>query len=286
MTCFWPRFHRALPLCAALTMTAALLGCAEPLERRGARLSITADTWTSSPAEIDALLAQGEAFHAAIAAIVPPDLALDDVVDVKLHGDFGGTVPHVDGEGTVHLWRYPADQGGYSAIFAHELVHAIAFDAAVDADALDWPFLGFYIEGWAEYVAMRVHPSKTGFPFYGVDEDVVVGYWLEHARVSLDTLRHQHDALNARCQHEAYTLRASWFRYVDEVLGRDVALALSYTDDGFTPDVVERVLGASLAQVDADWRAWAAARYAAHPDAAKETARYASILGGYAPCTP
>ncbi len=256
---------------------------AEPLEISSAHFHIVADTSTSSEEEMRALLEQGEAFHAAIRAIAPPDVRWDPTIKVRLHGDYRSEVPYVDREGTIHLWSYPPELGGYEALFAHELVHAIAFDAAVEMGVLKWPFLGFYNEGWAEYVALLIDPDKTGFPFYGFDEDVVVGHWVAHGGLSLAALRTAHGKLNT-CWHQAYTMRASWFRYVDEVYGRDVMLDVIYTKDGFAPEVVEAVLGRNLDEVDADWRAWCSARYAAHPSADAEAEAYRAFIGGYVPC--
>ena len=269
-----------------LLLSACLTSCsyfAEPLEVSSKHFHILADTSTSSEEEMRALLERGEAFHAAIRAIAPADIQWDPTVEVRLHGDFRSEVPHVDGEGTIHLWRYPHDMGGYEAMFAHELVHAIAFDAAVEMGVLEWPFLGFYSEGWAEYAALLIDPDKTGFPFYGFDEDVLVGYWVSHGGLSLAALRTAHATFNT-CWHQAYTMRASWFRYVDEVYGRDVLLDMVYTKDGYAPDVVEAVLGRALEEVDADWRAAVSRRYAAYPNADTEVKDYLSFIGRYLPC--
>lgn len=79
-------------------------------------------------------------------------------------------------------------------------------------------------------------------------------------------------------------MRASWFRYVDEVLGREVLLDLVAARAGWTPEAVEAVLGASLDEIDADWRAWVRARYAAHPNADSEAEAYRARIGWYVPC--
>ena len=256
---------------------------ADRLEVSSEHFRIVADTSTSSEQEMRALLERGEVLHAAIRAIAPDDVSWDPTVEVHLHGNFRSDVPYVDGDGTIHLWRYAPEQGGYEALFAHELVHAIAFDAAVEMGVLEWPFLGFYNEGWAEYAAMLIDPDKTGFPFYGFDEDVVVGHWVTHGGLSLAALRNAHETFN-RCWHQAYTMRASWFRYVDQVYGRDVLLDVVYTQDGYAPDVVEAVLGATLETVDAHWRSWVSKRYAAQPNADAKQQAYLAYIGTYAPC--
>lgn len=265
----------------------SLSGCsfvAEPLQVSSEHFHIQADTSTSSKEEMQTLIQQGENLRAAIAALFPPDLRLDDTIEVRLHGDLRRKTPYVDGEGTIHLWRYSPEEGGYRAIFAHEIVHAIAFDGAVEAGVLEWPDLGFYIEGWAEYAAMLVDPTKTSFPFYGFDEDAVAGYWASHGQLTLAALRTMHTKLNMRCQHEAYVMRASWFRYIDEVLGREVLQNLVAARGGLTPNAVESVLGKRLSEVDADWRVWAKARYDLHPKADAIALAYRERIGGYAPC--
>ncbi|HEY7883986.1 MAG TPA: hypothetical protein VIC08_03465 [Cellvibrionaceae bacterium] len=270
-----------------LLLCLTLNGChffAEPLEASSEHFHIVADTYTSSEAEMQSLLEQGEAFHAGIAAIYPLDIPLDPVIEVRLNGDARGKTPFVDGEGTIHLWRYLPEEGGYGAIFAHEIAHAIAFDYWVEAGALEWPDLGFYNEGWAEYAALMVDSGKTGFPLYGFDEDVVAGHWVEHGGLSLAALRTAHEALNQRCEFQAYLMRASWFRYIDEIFGRKVLQNLVAAREGLTPDAVEAVLGESLDKVDANWRSWVSARYAAHPNADAEAAAYRARIGGYVPC--
>lgn len=269
-----------------LLLTTCLASCsyfAEPLEMSSEHFRIVADTSTSSEGEMRALLERGEILHAAIRNIAPDDVRWDPTVEVRLHGDFRSEVPYVDRDGVIHLWRYPPEQGGYEALFAHELVHAIAFDAAVEMGVLEWPFLGFYNEGWAEYAALLIDPDKTGFPFYGFDEDVVVGHWVSHGGLSLAALRNAHATFN-RCWHQAYTMRASWFRHVDDVYGRDLLLDVVYTQDGYGPDTVEAVLGETLEEVDANWRIAVSRRYASHPNAEAETKAYLAYIGSYVPC--
>jgi hypothetical protein len=234
---------------------------------------------------MQSLLEMGERFHADIAALHPPDTVFDPEVRVELHGRFRDTSPYVDEDGTVHLWRFSEGEGGYRAMFAHELVHGIAYDAAEASGSTEWEGIGFYIEGWAEYVALLVDPEKTGFPLFGFDENVVVGHWLKHGGITLATLRESHDELNMRCQGQAYIMRASWYRYIDEELGRDVLLDLVAARDGVSADAVEAVLGDSLEKVDAAWAAWALARYDAYEGADAEAEAYrARISGWYEPC--
>src|SRR5690606_554348 len=122
------------------------------------------------------------------------------------------------------------------------------------------------------------------FSLFGFPEDVVVGHWLKQGGPTLAEYRDLHKELNLRCQGQAYILRASWFRYVDEALGREVLLNLAAARESFDPEAVERVLGAPLEQVDADWLAWATARCDAHPDADGQAEAYSARMGWYEPC--
>lgn len=274
--------HTVLPLAVVALSFGA--GCARPLEVHGEHLHIAGNTFTSSAEEMDGLLELGEALHAEIADLHPLDVVLDPDVQVQLHGRYRNESPYVDDDGTMHLWRFSEAEGGYQAMLAHELVHAIAYDSAV-APVLEWEGVGFYLEGWAEYAALLVHPEKTGFPLFGFSEDVVVGHWLKHGGPSLATLRSSHKELNLPCQGQSYILRASWYRYVDEELGRDVLLDLVAARNGVSAEAVEAVLGASLEQVDADWAAWALARYDDHDGADAEAAAFhAQITRWYEPC--
>ena len=254
------------------------------IEAQGEFLHIVGTSANSSAQEVQSLLDVGEALHTDIAALHPPDIVLDDEVRVELHGKYNQTSPYVDDEGTVHLWRFSEAEGGYRALYAHELVHAIAYDNLVAPVLAESESAGFYLEGWAEYVALLVDPGKTGFSLFGFDEDVVVGHWLREPGPTLAELRDRHEELNLPCQGQAYILRASWFRYVDEELGRDVVLDLAAARDGLEREAVEAVLGASLEQVDADWAEWAAARYEAHADADAQAEAYRAQMGWYEPC--
>lgn len=267
--------------CALALALLSLTGC--NLEVSGEFLTLVGTTANSSRDEIHSLLDLGESLHPEIAALHPPSVAMDPEVRVELHGRFQQTSPYVDDEGTVHLWRFSEAEGGYRALYAHELVHAIAYDDLLAT--LDVPeFPGFYLEGWAEYVALLVDPEKTGFPLFGHDEDVVVGHWLQQGGPTLADYRDRHEELSLPCQGQSYILRASWFRYVDEELGRDIVQQLAAEPDNLERASVESMLGASLEQVDADWTAWATARYDAHPDADAEAESYLGQMGWYEPC--
>ena len=258
-------------------------GCA-PLEAQGDVLHVVAKRRHASEEEVQSMLEAGEALLPEIAALHPEDIVMDDAIRVELHGRYGES-PYVDDEGTVHMWRFSKAEGGYRALYAHELVHAIAYDDLVGPAVEDIDNAGFYLEGWAEYVALLVDPGKTGFSLFGHDEDVVVGHWLLQGGPSLADYRENHEELSLRCQGQSYILRASWFRYVDEELGREVLLDLAAGREGWDRAAVEAVLGASLEQVDGDWEAWAMARYDAVPDAdAKARAYRTQKMAWYDPC--
>lgn len=254
------------------------------VEAEGEILHIVGTGANSSQREVQSLLEVGEALLTDIAALHPADIALDDEIRVELHGRYQQTSPYVDDEGTVHLWRFSEAEGGYGALYAHELVHAIAYDSLVAPALVTSDSAGFYLEGWAEYVALLVDADKTGFSLFGFDEDVVVGHWLQEEGPTLAEFRDRHEELNLQCQGQAYILRASWFRFVDEELGRDVVLDLAAARDGLEREAVEATLGSSLEQVDAAWAEWAAARYEAHPDADAEAEAYRARMSWYEPC--
>ncbi|MED5371896.1 MAG: hypothetical protein VX899_12825 [Myxococcota bacterium] len=270
-----------------LTALLSLTGCT--LESQGAHLHIVGNSASSSEEEVAWLLELGEHLHTAIVDMHPADIQMDNEVRVELHGNYRQTSPYVDDDGTVHLWRFSEYEGGYRAMYAHELVHAVAYDSLVapmlaETALLDPDPGGFYLEGWAEYVALQVDPEKTGFPLFGFDEDVVVGHWLQQDGPTLAQLRADHATLNMPCQGQAYILRASWFRYIDEAYGRELLMDLATGGEGLDDASVEALLGAPLTQIDADWAAWASARYEAHPDADAEAEAYLGHMGWYVPC--
>ena len=87
------------------------------------------------------------------------------------------------------------------------------------------------------------------------------------------------------CQGQAYILRASWYRYVHEELGDDALLQLVPASERLTPAAVEAILGDTIEAVDADWYAWARARYLAVADAPEQAAAYRARMDRwYEPC--
>lgn len=105
---------------------------ATPLEHSSEHFRFVADTYTSSEEEIQEGIEKGEALYAAMAAIIPALIPLNSVIEVRLNGNVRKQTPYVDDHGTVQLYRFSDEEGGYWALFAHELVHAIALDYQVE----------------------------------------------------------------------------------------------------------------------------------------------------------
>lgn len=255
---------------------------ATPLTRESAHFEFTSDTRRATQAEMESGIQQAEAHRAAISSLVGADRLPDRRIAVILEGDFrsdrsGG---YVDEEGRIHISRYRADLGGYFGVLAHELTHALRYEYWHEHAVGGWENFGFIEEGFAEFVALTVHPDKPGFPYYGYDPDVVTGHLVVRGDdMPLQVLRDRHDDLNTRCQWQAYPQRASWFGYVDETFGRDAVLAIAYSEAETTDRMIEDLLGASLAEVDAEWRGWLLARYAAIPNADDAAAAYLRRFG-------
>ena len=263
-------------IATALALVALpLWGCAErdpadpnafELRWESEHLVLLAHEGAATTADAEAILAYGESVFDPIASFLGTARVPNRKVEVLLMG--AGADRFVDGDGRIVLHRKPAPQGGYFDGFAHELTHALRYDYWQQYGTWVWPSFGFFEDGVAELVAVTVDPDKPGFPFFGFAEDVVAGYWVTSGQaIPHAILRPRNQELNQPCDHQAYTQRASWFRYIDETYGRATTLALAYApvevSDSVTQDLIER----SLSQLDAEWEAWITARYAAIPNA-------------------
>lgn len=283
--------HRALHgLAATLPLLAILAGCGDstgpgeiaPLIRQSAHFEFRSNTELAAVAEIEFGIRQAEADYAAISDLVGAARLPDRMITVILEGDkrSGRAGGYIDEEGTVHLSRYGDNLGGYFGALAHEVAHAVRYDYWQENGVGGWENFGFIEEGFAEFIAVEVHPGKSGFPYYGYPEDVIAGHLLiRGADIPLQALRERHDELNSPCEWQAYPQRASWFRYIDETFGRDAVLSIAYAEVETTTQMIEGVLGVPVAQVDADWREWLLARYAAIPDADEVAAAYLDRFG-------
>jgi hypothetical protein len=221
----------------------------------------------ATPQEMEEGIALAEAHYADIVAIVGVERAPQGLTTVRLEGDVQDRGPYVD-QGVVHMFRYSAGAGGYFGLLAHELAHTFQSSHGYRYQVWTWASWGFYEEGFAEFIAQTIDQGKIGFPFYGYPEDVIAGHWLVNDEdIPLQSLRERHQELNLPCEFQTYTLRASWFRFIDEMYGRQAVLDLMYSEVEATSQVVEGMLGVGLAQLDSDWEDWLLARYAAIPDA-------------------
>ena len=257
---------------------------AQPINHKSEHFEIYADSYTSSLEEVEELTTYGEALYFAIETILPEEVPLTPVIVIHLNGRLAHQAPYVDGQGDIQLYRYPAEEGGYKAMLPHELVHAIAFDYALEQGALEWASLGFYNEAWAEFLAQVIAPSKNSFPLYGFNDDVIAGYWAKSSRLSMEQLRKSHSELNMRCLHEAYVMRASWIKFINKTYGQDKLLRIMYQGIEMTDEVVEEILGKSLSTIDQAWRRKLIEQHEAHPEAEQQTQDYLTRIGAYQPC--
>ena len=249
-------------------------GCADDAVSPSVQLRLESEhfifestTEKASEGEMSEGIVLAEELFEKVSAFLGPDHTPSDRIRVMLEGDFGTQGAYVDFDG-IHLFRHPPTDGGYWAVFAHEIVHAFGVPWFIAHAAWDWPTYRFFDEGFAEYVAAEVDPDRRGFPFYGYPEDVVVGGWVvSGTAIPPATLRERHEQFNTRCDLQAYTERASWFRYLDESFGRAAVLQVVYPEMEPTSALVEGVVGVGLDEVDSAWEAWIRDRYASYPSA-------------------
>jgi len=229
-------------------------------------LVLLAHEGATTTAEAEGILVYGESVYGSISAFLGSARIPNRKVEVLLLGT--GADRYVDNDGRIVLHRKPAPQGGYLDGLAHELTHALRYDYWQQYGTWAWPSFGFFEDGIAELVAVTVDSDKPGFPFFGFPEDVVAGYWVTSGQaIPHDILRPRNQELNGPCDHQAYTQRASWFRYIDETYGRATTLAMAYSAVEVTDAVTGDVIGRTLSELDAEWEAWITARYSAIPNA-------------------
>jgi hypothetical protein len=260
---------------------------AAPLIRESAHFEFVSSTANASTIEIETGIQQAEAHFTAISNLVGASQMPSGRITVILEGDKQDNRPggYVDGEGAIHLSRYREDLGGYFSMLAHELAHALRYEYWHRHNMGAWQNFGFIEEGFAEFVALRIHPDKTGFPFYSFPEDVIAGHWLIRGEaIPLRVLRENHDELNNLCEWQAYPERASWFRFIDEAFGREAVLAIAYSDVETSSAMIEGVLGTGLEHVDAAWEQWLLGRYAAIQRAEDIARDYWDRFGGEYTC--
>jgi len=238
----------------------------------------------ASKSEVRKVLEAGEILFEEISKILGPERTPTDRIPVHLEGDFVDQGPYVDFEG-IHLFRYSKKEGGYLALLAHEIVHTFNGKWFAQMEAWAWPTYKFFDEGFAEFIAQKVDPSKQGFPFYGYPEDVVVGSLVASGNyIPFDTLRKHHDALNQKCNLQTYPQRASWFTHLDERFGREAVFAIVFPSEEPTSEVVKDLAGISLVELDNMWETWIISRFEKIANREGISAAYLNRVSWYKPC--
>jgi hypothetical protein len=218
------------------------------------------------------LQGKGERYYTAIFEMLghAPAGKIEISLGGAAQGPDGWNVPHVDGSGRVHLFRFGASEDDYVDSFAHELVHAMRIDRMPH---YDW----FFEEGLAEFIALRMEERLEGFPWYGFPVTAVAGRLLtEGEDIPLTVLRERHHEINLLCRAQAYPLRASFFDYLGKEYGEDAVLALAKEDEAGAVGDYEKHLGLPWEALVEDWRAGLRAAYDAIEDAAEQAERYRS----------
>ena len=263
-------------LFAAATATAAIAG--EPgaslqpeLHRETERLVIVGRHDSVSEQELELAKSKGESFHAAIREMLGEAPASKIVI--ALHGpaeraDGSWGYPHVDGQGTIHLYRFTPSPEGYFSALAHEMVHAFRLRRLPHHDM-------FFEEGFAELVARRVDSSLAGFPWYGYPVELVAGQWIAGGEdIPLETMRNRHRSVNLPCKLQTYALRGSFFSWLGTTYGDDKLIAMSAAGEAGAPSDYERLLGKPFAALAQEWREALLARFRAVDDGETLARRY------------
>ena len=177
----------------------------------------------------------------------------------------GYRVPHVDRQGRIHLYRY---FGNYFEALSHEMVHAIRMQTNHWKD-------GFFEEGFASLIGDALQPAKKGFPLYGFPLTVVAGHWIVSAEdIPLMILKQQHRQLSLKCMAQSYSLRASFFKYLQNQFGDEPLLDLAYDEEPATYQRYEVVFGKPFDMLGAAWRADLLKRFRAFEQGAQLAQKY------------
>ncbi len=166
--------------------------------------------------------------------------------------------PNVDQKtGAITLYRYMGPAPAYSSGLPHELVHAMRLNfIRHHIDDLDdySKGAGFIEEGFAEYVAQLISPTSMTFPSYGFPLTIATGYWLStNTDIPLKVLFEKH-AINPSCVAQAYPLRASFMRFLDQEYGREKLLNLAYSTEKVSLEMFEQLYGRSFEDLAKQWR--------------------------------
>ena len=184
------------------------------------------------------------------------DRTPDKKIIVVLEGDArNGIVPFSDGSGRIHLFQFREDLGGYFGMLPHEMAHAFRHSYHKSAGVADWDGFDFVEEAFAELVADKVEPGRFSFPTLGVPSTVAAGQWFErNLAIPLVVLRERHDELNLKCSFQAYTLRGSFARFLDDRFGRGKVFELAYSRRETRPALYREIFQESFEQLAAEWR--------------------------------
>ena len=178
--------------------------------------------------------------------------------------------PHVDSWGRVHLYQFGPTYHSYLSALEHEMVHVFRIERAPHGD---W----FLEEAFAEFVALRINESLSGFPWYGYPVTVVAGQWVENDEdIPLIELRERHRELNLPCKAQSYALRASFFDYLGRTYGDDKVIAMASEKVSGSLEDYEKYFGKDFDTLTKEWRAALKAEFEAFDGAAEQARKYRS----------
>ena len=254
------------------------------LREESAHFIILTNSKNSTSSEISQVLTQAEQLYERIAAIVGEAHTPVNKITIRMEGSFTDQGPYFNDQG-IHIFRYSREENGYLSLLAHEMVHAFREPFYLEKETWNWPAYPYFDEGFSEYIAQLVDSTKTGFPFYGFPESVVVGHMVLHKQhIPHTVMRGRHEAFNQPCNIQTYPARASWCRYIDEVYGRDALFALIFAEQEPTALVVQEVIGVDLSVLDQDWETWIVEKYQEIKDADRIAQQYLERVSWYAFC--
>ena len=245
---------------------------------------IRSNSQHTSHDEVRLVKAQAEWLYDEIRKIFGEEWNLDKKIVILMEGSANEHGPFFDTAG-IHLFRYSPEENGYLALLAHEMVHAFQEPFYIEKKTWTWSTYGYYDEGFAEYVAQLVEPNKTGYPFYGFPEHVVVGDLVKKERmIPHHLLRTQHEKLNESCKLQAYPVRASWFRHLDEVFGRAKMLSFIHPEEEPSSALMQALTGFDLETIDQKWQNWVVAKYEMVQGADEIAQQYRDRTSWYSYC--
>lgn len=222
--------------------------------------------WTEVPdtIEIAAVTSVATRLHGRIADL------LGDRPDHKITIVLGGAAerpdgkreyPRVDSRGRVLLFRFRPQFESYLDALGHELVHAFRFANRFTSD-------GFFEEGLAEFIELRVNPSLAGFPWFDYPVSLVAGQWVAAGEdIPLPLLHEKHRQLNLGCRAQSYALRSAFFDWLGESRGDSLVLAAARAPSPGALTDYAKYFGKPLPALAGEWREALLATYLANPDA-------------------